>query len=188
MFGVGTAAENADLHIRDLRADKDSAVAFLLQMGHDQALPVQCQVVHTAAALKDQAAPRLSGLQQKVDLRIVPQRLKVTHSLRGLSDRLPIDNPGLPEFHTHVKPLPDQALQDFSLNLPHDLDSDFLFFLIIRQPQHGILFLQDPQPAVSPVQVLIRRQEQTALHDRLKQTLGPLLSCQSAKSHACPGP
>ena len=48
---------------------------FFLQMGQDQPLPVQLQIVGVAGAGKAQAAARFARLQQQMDLGIMAQRL-----------------------------------------------------------------------------------------------------------------
>ena len=188
MLGMGAAADDANLHIRDLGAREHSPVAALLQMGHDQALPVEGQIVDGTAALKDQSAAGFTGLQQQVDLCVVAQGLEMADALHGVSNGLLVDDPGGSELDLHVEAVLDQALQDLPLDLTHDLDSDLLFLLIVGQAEHGILFLQGAQLSVGRVEVLSGRQDQPALHDRLQQTLGLLPVRLGPQSHTGPGP
>ena len=187
VLGVCPASQDADLHVRDLRPGQDTAVAALLQVGQDQPLPVEGQVIDGAPALEDQAAPGLAGLQQEVDLRVVAQGLEVADALRGLRYGLPVDDAGLAEGHPHAEPVLDQPLQDLPLDLAHDLDRDLLFLLVIGEAEHGVLLLQGPQLPVGPVEILVRRQDQPALHDRLQKAARFLCARQSPQAHAGPG-
>ena len=188
MFGVGAAADDADPHIRDLGTREHAPVAPLLQMGHDQTLPVEGQVVDRTMALEDQSAAGLAGLQQQVDLRVVPQGFEMSDSFHRVCNGLFVNDPRRTEFDLHAETLSDQALQDLPLDLAHDLDGDLLFLLVIGEAEHGILFLQSPEFSVGSVQVLAGRQDQPALHDGLEQALCLLFVCLRAQPHAGPGP
>ena len=184
---MGAAPDNTDLHVRDLRPRQDTPVAALLEMGHDQPLPVECQVIDTAPALKDQAAPRLSGLKEEMDLRIVPQRLEVADSLRRFCDSLLINDPGRAEIHLHAKPFQDQPLQDLPLDPAHDLDSDLFFLLVIGEVKHRILLLQSPQHPVGAIEVLTGRKDEAALHDGLQELFRLRRLCLRPQALPCAG-
>ena len=184
VLGMGPAADDTDLHIGDLCPGQDAAVAPLLQVGQDQALPVERQVVDSAAALEDQAGPRFPGLQKEMDFRVVAQGFEVADALRRLRDGLFIDDAGGSEFHPHAEAVLDHALQDLALDLAHDLDCDLLFLLVIGEAEHGILLLQGAELAVGREEVLAGRQEQAGLHDRLQQALGLLRAGLRAQAHA----
>ena len=77
----------------------------LPQMSQNQPLPVPVQHILAAAAFKDQSAARLPGLQQKMDLRIVAQGLKMAHALHSVPNRLLIYDTARAEFHRHAKAL-----------------------------------------------------------------------------------
>ena len=128
---VSLTCEQRYFHIREFRSCEYAAMPLLLQMSHDQPLPVDSEHVRSAAVLKHQSAPRHAGLQQQVYLRIVSERLEVTDAFHRPGDRLFINDGGIPEFHAQTQPLPDHALQDLFLHLPHDLGGDLLFLLVI---------------------------------------------------------
>ena len=94
------------------------------QVGEDQPLPVQVQLIRGAGGGDGQAAARFAGLQQQMHLRIVPQRLKVANALHRIGDGLPVaDGPGA-EADLYPQPLPDEPLQNFHLHLAHELGMD----------------------------------------------------------------
>ena len=94
------------------------------QMGQNQPLPVQIQLVGRAVSGKGQAAAPGGGLQQQVHFRIVAQGLEVSDALHGVCDGLPVADGALAEIHLHIEPLPQAAAQDLHLHLAHELDMD----------------------------------------------------------------
>ena len=188
VLGVSAAADDTDLHIRDLGTGQNTLVAPLFQMRQDQALPVEGKVVDGALTLKDQTASRLTGFQKQMHFRIVAQRFKVTDALCCIRDRLFINNAGRAEFHPHSEAVFYQALQDLPLDLPHDLNGDLSLFLVIGQAEHGVFLLQHTELAVGRVKILAGRQQKPALHDWPEQTLRVFPFGLRSDSHACAGP
>ena len=166
---VRSSGEQGDLHVRDLRANKDAAVPLLLQVCHDQALPVDCQHIGSAAVLKYKAAPRHTGLQQQMHLRIVAQRLKVPDAFHSPGYGLLVDDRRIAEIHAKPQTLPDHALKDLLLHLPHDLGCDLFFLLIIAQMQGRILFFQNREVLICFEQVFAGRQDHFAAQYRLQK-------------------
>ena len=60
----------------------------------DDILVLTGQYVRRAAALKNDAAPLISGLEQEMDLCVVPERLKMSDSLDWRRDRFFVDDRG----------------------------------------------------------------------------------------------
>ena len=144
---------------------------LLLQVCHDQALPVDRQYIGSAAVLKYKAAPGHAGLQQQMHFRIMAQRLKVPHAFHCPCNSLLIDDRGIAEVHAKPQALPDHALQDLLLNLSHDLGCDLLLLFIITQMQGRILFFQNREVLISFEQVFAGRQDHFAAQDRLQKFL-----------------
>ena len=78
-------------------------------------------------------------------LRIVPQWLKMSHTLHGVLDGFFIEDPPVFKGHIQTKALGDQTSQNFQLDLAHDLHMDLLAALVPKNVQLGILLFQKPQ-------------------------------------------
>ena len=115
---------------------------FLFQVRHNQTLPVPVQNIFTAVGCKLHPASRLSRFQQKMNLRIMPKRLKMPYSFHSVRDCFLIDDLSGPKIHRYMEPLPDNRFQNFCLNFPHKLRLNLLQFLFPSNMQLRFLFLQ----------------------------------------------
>ena len=96
------------------------------KMGQYQILVISVQYICRTTAAKGQAAAAGQRLQQQMDLRVVPQGLKITHAFhRGGNGLFISDAPGV-KGHIQGKPLFDKAAEDLQLYLAHDLGLELL--------------------------------------------------------------
>ena len=105
VFDMRSSGNQRNLHIRNLRAGENAAVALLLQMGQNQSLPVPIQHVLTAVRFQHQPAASLQRLHQKMDLRIMAKRFKMSHALHSLLDRFFINNFARSKTDFYAKPV-----------------------------------------------------------------------------------
>ena len=117
MFLMGAPGEQCNLHIRDRRSGKHASVFLFLQMGENQPLPVAVQNILAARREKLQAASRLTWLQKQMYLRIVAQRLKMSHALHRRSNCFLIYNVSGAEVYCYMEPFPDQPFQNLDLHI-----------------------------------------------------------------------
>ena len=121
---MGPPRHQRDFHIGNGSPGQHAQMGLFRQMGQNQPLPVQIQLVGRAVSGKGQAAAPGGGLQQQVHFRIVAQGLEVSDALHGVCDGLPVADGALAEIHLHIEPLPQAAAQDLHLHLAHELDMD----------------------------------------------------------------
>ena len=122
--------DQCDLHIGNLRSGQHTDVLFFRQMRQDQSLPVAIQHILTAGRLKLQAAARLARLHQKMHLRVMAQRFKMSDSDHRLCDRLFVDNISRAKFHRNAKPFGNHIFQHFRLHFSHQLRVDLSQLLV----------------------------------------------------------
>ena len=122
VFQMSPPRNQGDLHIRQLRPCQHSGMPFFLQVSQDQPLPAAVQHILAASGIKDQSAASLPRFHEKMHLRIVAQRLKMSHSFYSPGDGLLVHNISRSKLHIHPKSLADHAFQDLNLHLTHDLD------------------------------------------------------------------
>ena len=192
MLQMGTPGEQRDFHIRDGSAGQHASVLLFLQMGEHKPLPVPIQNILTAVGGKLQAASPLCRLQQQMDLGVMPERFKVSHTFHTIRNRFLIYNVSGPEFHRHAKSILNQAFQNFNLHFSHNLGLDFLQPLIPYDVQRRLLFLQLPQPGKNDRHLTALRKLHLISQDRLQQRrYGGLLHAQplsgTGMSQACHG-
>ena len=96
---VGSAGQQGDLHVGEGGAGEHPRVVPLQQMGENQPLPVQVQLVGGAGGGQLHPAAPGTRLQQEMDLGIVAQRFEVTDALHRAGDGLPIQHPARAEVH-----------------------------------------------------------------------------------------
>ena len=99
-------------------------MAFFLQMADDQLLIGHLQHIRGADRVENQSAAGRQRLQQQMDFRVMPQRLKMTHALHGVFDGFLIEYPGVFQCHIQVKPLLHQSAEHLLLHPAHDLHMD----------------------------------------------------------------
>ena len=151
---------------------------LLRQVGEDEPLPVPRQAVLRTEGGEAQAAPRLSGLQQEVDLRVVAQRLIVAHPLRRGGDGLPVDDAPGAEVHLHPEAGGDEGAQDLQLDLSHELEMDLLEALVPEDVELGVLLRQELELVQRRVGVhkgpalAVLRQEEAVAEHRLQVRRG----------------
>ena len=142
MLEMGSAGDQRDLHVRQRRAGEHPQMLLLRQMGQDEPLPVQIQVVLADRGGKLQPAARFPRLQQQMDLRIVAQRLEMAHPLHGGGDGLPVEDAPRAHGDLQIEPLPDQGYQHVRLQRPHELGLDLPQIGLPGDVEQGLLFLQ----------------------------------------------
>ena len=162
---MGFSQEKGDFHVCNGSAGQHTLVGLFLQVGENQLLIVDIQHVRGAPGVKHQTAPLGQGLQKKMDLCIVAQRLKMPYPLHRIFDGLPVVDFGVSQLHLQRKPLRNQAFEDFLLDFSHDLGVN-----LPRLPQnvkHRVLFFQLPQLGKDGHRVGAGRQGNPVGHDRL---------------------
>ena len=162
------SSQQRDPHIRNLRPGHHSPVAFFLQMGKNQTLPVPIQHILTAGRMKLQAAAWLTRLQKKMHLRIMAQRLKMSHSLHRLQNRLLIHNVPCAKFHRKAISLPDQCLQNINLHVAHDLGLDFSCRFLPQDMKLRLLLFQLAQIPQTFMDIFPLRQKDPIRQNRLQ--------------------
>ncbi len=165
---MGPPGHQRDAQIRDGGPGEHAGVAALGQVGEDEPLPVPVQHVLSAGGEELQAAAPRAGLQQQVDLRVVPQGLKVTHPLHRRGDGLPVDDAPCAEADLQAEPLRDEHPQDLQLDLPHELDMDLPQRFIPDDMELGVLLLELPELQQRPVGVAARGQQHLIGEHRLQ--------------------
>ena len=123
---MGFACQNRNFHIRNLAAGQNAEMRFFLKMGHYETLPVSVQTVLTAKAVKYQSASLRQRLHEKLNLRIVTQRLIMSDSYYRSCNRFFIYYAALPELNFFVKSFLNTRLENFLFKLSHYLDMNFL--------------------------------------------------------------
>ncbi len=94
-FGVLQVAAPADErqpHVGDWRADEHARMLGLLQMLHDEPLPIAVELVFAHIRGELQSAPPRKRLKQHVRFRVMAQRLKVAHAFDGRGDCLRVQD------------------------------------------------------------------------------------------------
>ena len=86
------AGEQRDAQVGNGRAGQDAGLRFFHQVRQNEPLPAPRQNVLAANRVEAQSAARLTRLQQKMHLGIVPQRLIMPHALDRRCDRLKIND------------------------------------------------------------------------------------------------
>ena len=79
------------------------------------------EIVLADGRSKLQPAARLSRLQDQMHLRIMPERLEVSHTFHPVEDGFLIDDTALFKRGFHAEPFPDQITQHLDLYLTHQL-------------------------------------------------------------------
>ena len=144
------SGEQRNLHICDGRAGEHAPMCFFFQMGQHQTLPVPVQYIFTAQALKLQAAAPGCRFQQQMHLGIVAQGFVMSYADHRCGNGFLIDNASGSELHREAEPLLDHGLQDFQLNLAHELQMDLSQALIPEQMELRIFLLQLPEFPPAP--------------------------------------
>ncbi len=168
LLQMGPSGRQCDPQIRDGRTGQHARMLLFFQMGQDQPLPVPIQHILAADRCELQAAPRLSRFQQQMNLRIVPQRFKMSHAFHRIRDCFFVYNVSRPKFHLHMEPFQDQALQDLNLHFPHKLDMDLSQRFIPYDMQQRLLFLQLPEVFQHHMNVTVRRELDLVGQNRLQ--------------------
>ena len=137
-----TPGDQCDLHIGNLRSGQYADMLFFRQMRQDQSLPVAIQHILTAGRLKLQTAARLPRLHQKMHLRVMAQRFKMSDSDHRLHDRLLVDNAACAKFHSNAKPFGNHIFQDFRLHFSHQLRIDLSQLLVPCDMQLRLFLLK----------------------------------------------
>ena len=145
VFEVGPPRRQCDFHIGQRRTRQNAGVAPLGQVGQNQPLPVAIQRVGAATAGQLHAAAPGSRLQQQMDLGIMAQRLVVPHALHGGREGLFVQNAALAKAHLQPEPAVQHALQNFQLNLAHELQMNLAQRVVPHHMELGVFLLQRAQ-------------------------------------------
>ena len=172
---VGPSSDQRDLHIGDRGAGQYSLVGLFGQMGQDQPLPVQVQLIGGAVAFKSQPAAAGQRLHQQVHLGVVTQRLIVTDALNRGGNGLLVKNAPLLKADSQSKALHGHALQNLPLDLSHQPHPDLPLLLLPLQVELRVLLLQLAQLCKCGMGVGALRQRHPAAYHRLQQGRAPLL-------------
>ena len=89
---VRLAGDDRDAKIGHGASRQNPRLHGFLQMRENKPLPVPREHILAAHRIEHDPAPRLAGLEQQVNLRIVPQGLIVPHALNGSHDCLLVDD------------------------------------------------------------------------------------------------
>ncbi len=127
-------------HVRDRRTRQYPRMLSFLQMGQHKPLPVPVQIVLADGRSKLQPAARLSRLQDQMHLRIMPERLEVSHTFHPVEDGFLIDDTSLFKGGFHAEPFPDQITQHLDLYLTHQLGMNLVQLLSPDQMKLRFLF------------------------------------------------
>ena len=175
MLGVGAPGDQRNFHIGDRGAGQYSLVGLFGQMGQDQPLPVQVQLIGGAVAFKSQPAAAGQRFHQQMHLGIVAQRLIVTDALNRGGNGLLVKNAPLLKADGQSKALHRHALQNLPLDLSHQPHPDLPLLLLPLQVELRVLLLQLAQLCKCGMGVGALRQRHPAAYHRLQQGRAPLL-------------
>ena len=137
-------------------------------MGENQPLPVPPQAVLAASGSEAQSGTGLPRLQQQPHLRIVAQRLIMSHALRGRGDGLLVDDVAGAEIRLQPEPLGDDPPQDLQLHLPHEPDMQLLQAFVPEDMELGVLLLQGAELVQYHMGVGSLRQKQLVIQYRFQ--------------------
>ena len=141
---------------------------LFFQVGQNQPLPVQIQIVRAAQGIKHKSASPLAGLQQQMYFCIVTQRLKVPHALNRSGDGFLVHHITRAKGYLQFEPVPDLPLQDLQLHLAHKLHVELPQTLVPHNVQLGIFLLQLAQPAQRLRKITVSWQEHLISQHRLQ--------------------
>ena len=145
---------------------------LLPKVGQNQPLPVPRERVHRTAALENEPGPGLARLHQKVDLRIVAERLKMADSLHRSRDRLLVDDRRPAEADFEAEALHGCIFQNFPLDLAHESRGDLLLALVVGDRELGLLLRENRKIPVSLVGIDAHRKQDPPGEDRHHEALG----------------
>ena len=139
---VRLAGDDRDAKIGHGASRQNPRLHGFLQMRENKPLPVPREHILAAHGVQHDPAPRLAGLEQQVNLRIVPQGLIVPHALNGSHDCLLVDDISLVEADGQIKAVLDQLLQNLHLHRAHQLHADFPQLMVPEKMQLRVFFLE----------------------------------------------
>ena len=168
MLRMCTACQKSDLYIRKRRTCQHTEMLFFLQMCKDQTLPVSRKHVLTACSKKLTPASRLSRLYQKMNLRIMTERFKVTHTFYRFRDCFLVDYAARTKLYRCIKPIPDQLLKDFYLYFSHQLRMDFSQLAVPEDMKFRLFLLKLPKLLKHLMRITVRRKLDLIIQDRLQ--------------------
>ena len=142
---MGAAVDERDAQIRHGRAGQHAEMLLFPKVRQDQPLPAARKTVLAAGGFKDQTAAALQGLEQQLHMRIVPERLIVSHALRGRGDRFPVQNRGRTEGDAETEALRDERLNHLALHLAHQAHMQLVPLPVPHEAELRILLLQRTQ-------------------------------------------
>ena len=156
MLQMGAAGDEGHAHIGNGGAGQHAPVDFFTQMGEDQALPVQGEIIGGDIRTEDQSAARGQGLQQKVDLCIMTQGLKMPDAFHRGGNGLPVENAGFAEGNLHAEAVLHPPLQHLQVDLSHGMDADFPAGFQVFHLQKRLLLGEKGQGIQHLVEILLR--------------------------------
>ena len=119
MLYMSAPRNERDFRVRKRRTYEYTPVRFFEHMGDNEPLPVLAEYLLPAKAVHGYAALRLARLNKQMNLRIVAQRLKVTHSLHRSDNGLLVNYAAVVELYMNAEAFLHKALKHLRLNFTH---------------------------------------------------------------------
>ena len=139
MLGMRAATRERDAHVGYGRAREHAQMLALHGIGERQALPIEVKLVGRGHGAKLHTRACRQRFQAQVHLGIVAQRLKVSHALNRLGNRLFIENAARRKADRKAKAVGKQTLDHLQLHRSHKLQMDLLQMGIPTHAEHGVL-------------------------------------------------
>ena len=163
MLEMRPAGRQGDFHIGDRRTGQHPGMHLFLQVGHDQPLPVQRQLIDRDGGGELQAASRRQRLQQQMNLGVVAERLIMPDALHGLQNRFPIQDAALGEGDLQPVTIVQLAGEHLQIDIAHGLNPDLPAVFEIIHLDQRLFLLQGLQAVQHIVQIRSRGRNQPTL-------------------------
>ena len=170
MLYMSAPRNERDFRVRKRRTYEYTPVRFFEHMGDNEPLPVFAEYLLPAKAVHGYAALRLARLNKQMNLRIVAQRLKVTHSLHRSGNGLLVNYAAVVELYMNAEAFLRKALKHLRLNFTHQVNIDFPRGISADQKLR-ILLLELTQLRQKLHRADFRRQKHTIGQNRLQHRL-----------------
>ena len=165
---VGPPCNEGDFYVGQGRAGEDPQMLLFFQVGENQPLPVPIQHLLPAVGVKLHPAAPGQRFQLQMHFGVVAEGLVMAHALHRLGDGFLIQYTALAELHRKVKPPFQQALEDFQLDLPHELNVDLAQGLVPDHMELGFLLFQPVEGRQGRVDVRPLGQNHLIIQHRLQ--------------------
>ena len=115
---------------------------LLFKMCEYELLPVSRELIRADGAVEAESAAGLSRFHEEMHLRVVAERLKVSHALDRSCNRLAIGDCSLVKVNGNTIAPRDESLQNLRLHLSHELKAYLPAVLIPEQMECRFLLLE----------------------------------------------